>query len=436
MSVNASALEEFRQQWQDEVEARKRQEGKKSTGSTRRPSEGKLEQAINHPPARHPMADLKDDSDHELVEGSSVGRHSAQLVEKLDKLEHFERGVEKERSGNLGDSLAHYRKAYRLDDTVDQQYRKKHFPAKPRPPNINPSNAPVTVPNPAHHSSEAASEPLTISQLIESFAGCQIEGAPPIIAGDVAPPCTISKLPQEVLVELLCHIGRHDPAVLARLALVCKRLAYQIYADNSIWKLIALGPEFGLASQQYNFERDLQGREIGFESLDEEPLLRIPPPRFTASALYRDIFHSFPRVRFTGVYISTVNYTRPGGPSATQLTLSNPIHIVTYYRYLRFFRDGTCISLLTTSEPIDVVHHLTAENLNLVRSKGPHHPLNSISSAPTPLPATGSSKENHVFDAGDLHIETEGASSKYRYTIHLALKHASRSRTTTKNNKL
>ncbi|RMZ75510.1 hypothetical protein DV737_g5264, partial [Chaetothyriales sp. CBS 132003] len=502
MSANASALEEFRQQWQNEVDAKKRQEGKKPAASTRRPSEGKRERAINHLPARHPVAGVRDDSDHEPVEGGLAGRHSAHLARKLGKLEfvsrtkanpetaleHFERAVEKERSGNLGDSVAHYRKAYRLDDTVDQQYRKKHFPAKPRPSNITPSpssHAPVTVPNPAHHSSEAANEPLSISQLIESFADCQIEGAPPVIAGDIPPPCTISKLPQELLVELLCHIGRYDPAVLARLALVCKRLAYQIHVDNTIWKLVALGPEFGLASQQYNFERDLQGREIVFANLNEVPLPRIAPPTFTESALYRDIFHSFPRIRFTGVYISTVNYTRPGGPSATQLTWSNPVHIVTYYRYLRFFRDGMCISLLTTSEPIDVVHHLTPENLNLVRSKGPPpYALNFTSSATALLPAAGSSREagpsslppsahsimkpalrgrwrlcssssapassssatnalsshmpseNHLFDAGDLHIETEGASSKYRYTIHLALKNASRSRRATKNNKL
>ncbi|RMZ82200.1 hypothetical protein DV738_g1739, partial [Chaetothyriales sp. CBS 135597] len=512
MSVHESALEEFRQQWQHEVDAKRKQTGKKPAVPARRPSEGKLERAINHPPTRHRVANLKDESDYDPVEGSSGVRDSLELETRLGRLqvteeanadadadefvsrtkanpvtalEHFERAVEKERTGNLGDSVAHYRKAYRLDDTVDQQYRKKHFPAKPIPSNINPSNAPVTVPNTAHHSSEAASELLTFSQLIESFAGCQIEGTPPIIAGDIPPPCAISKLPHELLVELLSHIGRYDPAMLARLGLVCKRLAYQIYVDNSIWKAIALGPEFGLASQQYNFERDLQGRQIVSHDLNEPPIPRIAPPTFTTSALYRDIFHTFPRVRFTGVYISTVNYTRPGGPSPLQSTWSNPIHIVTYYRYLRFFRDGTCISLLSTSEPIDVVHHLTPENLNLVRSKGQHHLVNSTSPGAAVLPAAGSSAkdsapaflspaaqnimkhalrgrwrlcassaspasssphshplsshlpaETQLFDAGDIHIETEGANTKYRYTMHLTMKNASRSRTATKNNKL
>lgn len=37
------------------------------------------------------------------------------------------------------------------------------------------------------------------------------------------------------------------------------------------------------------------------------------------------------------------------------------MHIVTYYRYLRFFRDGTAVSLLTTHEPSEVVAHLTRD---------------------------------------------------------------------------
>ena len=418
MADNASILEEFRQKWRSEVDARRKPEPPRSSvGSKgRRPSEPRLDRPINRPPARHPVADVRDDSDHEHIEASQTGGDSSGLANKLRELdvredadadefvthtkanpqtalEHFEKAMEKEGSGNLGDSLTHYRKAYRLDANVDHEYRKKYFPSKSKPANVNPSNAAVTVPNPAHHSSKAPSEPLTITQIIESFAGSQIEAIPPIIAGDISPPCTVSKLPPEVLVELLHHVGARDPAVLARLSLVCKKLAYQIHTDNSIWKSIALGSEFGLASQQYNFEKDIQGREVIFEDLSDEPLPKIPPPTFTNSAMYRDIFHTFPRIRFTGVYISTVNYTRSGGASATQFTWSNPIHIVTYFRYLRFFRDGTCISLLTTSEPIDVVQHLTLENLNLVRSKGPHHPLNYTSSAAALLPVVGPSRD-------------------------------------------
>ncbi|KAK5187859.1 hypothetical protein LTR92_011849, partial [Exophiala xenobiotica] len=148
------------------------------------------------------------------------------------------------------------------------------------------------------------------------FAHYQITGAPPIIAGDHPPPCGIQKLPTEVLLELLRHVAVRDPAVFVRLALVCKKLAYHVWTDNGIWKRIALGPEFGLAGQQYNFATDLQGRELVFRELGNESAEDELPPvteaSFPEQSAWRDVFHTHPRIRFTGVYISTVNYTRPG----------------------------------------------------------------------------------------------------------------------------
>lgn len=332
------------------------------------------------------------DDDDFSARGSSKEPKSA--------LEHFERAVEKESQGNLGDSLSHYRKAYRLDAKVDQSYKNKHFPTKSKPTNPNPSNASPTVPSTAHHSSEGPKETLTLtwSELIESFAGAEILGADPIIEGDIPPPCGIKELPTEVLLELLQAIGIRDPAMLMRLSLVCKKLAYHVHKDNALWKRIALGPEFGLASQRYNFVTDLQGREAVYQVLEDDGNLQdtsVTDVHFSKETIWQDVFHNYPRIRFTGVYISTVNYTRAGGSSATANTWSNPIHIITYYRYLRFFRDGTCISLLTTNEPIEVVHHLTKENLAFVRAgakkEPPAHPLNFTSSAPALFRESGTS---------------------------------------------
>jgi F-box protein 9 len=440
------------------------------------------------------------------IEGLSI-RHpddddfsaKASTREPKSALEHYERAVEKESQGSLGDSLSHYRKAYKLDAKVDQSYKNKHFPAKSKATtNTNSSNASTSVPPTAHHSSKEVPENLTTLQLIETYANEQILGAPPIIEGDRPPPCGISKLPAEVLLELLKHVAIRDPAMLMRLSLVCKRLAYHVYTDNSVWKRVALGPEFGLAGQKYNFATDLQGREAIFQQMDDDPEdeeqspSKVTEANFPSKTIWRDIFHNHPRIRFTGIYISTVNYSRPGGASATAHAWSNPIHIVTYYRYLRFFRDGTCISLLTTNEPIEVVHHLTRENLAFVRTgkKEPAHPVKFTSSAPALLKESGStitSSSNTAPNApapppsaqqvmkhalrgrwrlchpsldtpdddaisgtpavdaptppispGDLHIETEGAGPRYMYTMHLSLKSAgsARSKHTTKNNKL
>jgi F-box protein 9 len=428
-------------------------------------------------------------------------KRAAAVAEPVSALEHFESAVEKERQGKLGDSLSHYRKAYRLDAKVDQSYRNKHFPVKAaKPPSTttadpnSSSNAPAAVPATANQppSKEAPPEVLPMAQLIDTFAHSQITGAPPLIEGDRPPPCGISKLPTEVLLELLRHVAVRDPAMFVRLSLVCKKLAYHVWTDNGIWKRVALGPEFGLAAQRYNFATDLQGRELIFRTLghefddddedDEDENTSSPSSvteaSFPPETVWRDVFHLHPRIRFTGVYISTVNYTRPGGSSATANTWSNPIHIVTYYRYLRFFRDGTCISLLTTHEPIEVVHYLTRENLAFVRtSKKEPAPTATIlkgdgasasTSAVAPPPSVqqvmkhalrgrwrlchpsleaadinaGGAQAQLInptpLSPGDLHIETEGAGPRYMYTMHLSLRSAGSARTkhTTKNNKL
>lgn len=94
----------------------------------------------------------------------------------------------------------------------------------------------------------------------------------------------------------------------------------------------------------------------------------IPSP-FTS---WREVYQSFPRIRFTGIYISTVNYSRPGAHSdLTNVSWGAPIHIVTYYRYLRFYPDGTVISLLTTTEPAEVVRYISKENIESLGSNVP-----------------------------------------------------------------
>ncbi len=38
------------------------------------------------------------------------------------------------------------------------------------------------------------------------------------------------------------------------------------------------------------------------------------------------------------------------------LVWTAPVQLVTYFRYIRFFDNGQCLSLLTTMEPREVVH--------------------------------------------------------------------------------
>lgn len=499
-----SALEQFRQQWQQEVQnrAQQRQTPRPSHGRTNSETEQRVrpERPINRPPTRHPLAD-KPKEDNFAPESSSQGN----AIEKLEHLklvdadedefsklgrdepetalEHYERAVEKEGQGKLGDSLSHYRKAFKLDERVDQTYKEKHFAHKWKQARANPSEPTPTAPTPVTSTSasnrpqletEGTSAPQPTAQLIASWADCEISNAEPIIPGDVPPPCPIRKLPTEVLLELLRTIAVFDVSVYTRLASVCRKLAYHVYTENSIWKRVALGEEFGLASQKYHFSTDVHGRPAIWQALeddddDERPMPPVTDELFSRDQSYRDLFHTYPRIRFSGVYISTVNYTRSGGASVTLATWGSQVHIVTYYRYLRFFRDGTLISLLTTHEPLEVVHLLTKENLAQVRAstnKEPMNPMHFASAghvvgrgqvnAPPPTaqavlkyalrgrwrlchPSLESIEVgSNAAVPGDLHIETEGAAGpRYMYTMHLSLSHGNtRNRSATKNNKL
>jgi F-box protein 9 len=173
---------------------------------------------------------------------------------------------------------------------------------------------------------------------------------------------------------------------------------------------------------------------------DDEPEPEPPTPAQLTPLLvptpypsYRTLFHRRPRIRFNGCYISTVNYTRPGQSSAFSATWNTPIHIVTYYRYLRFLRDGTCISLLTTSEPADVVPYLYIEHMHKSHSTLPSAPMKDALlgrwrlTGPDVPGTEGGEKE------GSLVVETAGVTPKYMYKMVLNLGNAGRG---AKNNKL
>ncbi|CAK7268433.1 hypothetical protein SEPCBS57363_003093 [Sporothrix epigloea] len=334
---------------------------------------------------------------------------SADSTEQEPKsaLEHYERAVEKEALGSLGDSLKHYRTAFRMDSTVDKKYKNKHYPAPPPAaaasgagPSISSETVKVQkLPEGADVSKEPArlvreGPPPTLGELIKSFSGLAIEGAPPPVEGMPPPPCPLAELPDELLVNILRDVALDDVGDFVRLARVCRKLAFLVATEDRIWRRVCVGPEFGFANMHRTWARTIewgQLPEASEENSDDDGLRRqrqasnyattmklrkgvktmegaaedensreasFFPPVYSS---WQRMFRLRPRIRFNGCYISTVNYIRPGQPSASLATWANPVHIVTYFRYLRFFRDGTVISLLTTSEPPDVIHHLTKD---------------------------------------------------------------------------
>jgi F-box protein 9 len=369
-----------------------------------------------------------------------------------------------------------------LDDGVQEKYKAKHFPpsyfkklkasqaatlpgssstaptapaAAPKPQDPNPSNASATVPNTAHHSLHGLSAPL--QTLINSYSTTSILGEQAPTDLSPAPPCPISSIPEEIIVEILEHLAVKDLASFVRLAQVCKRLAYLVTTEDRVWKRVALGREYGFADMHYTYSCRVDGKPLGDDdegglilgtsnlslSDTEDDISPTPEPPSPASLTqllvpsiyptYRTLFRQRPRIRFNGCYISTVNYTRPGQASPTSSTWGSPIHIVTYFRYLRFLRDGTCISLLTTSEPSDVVPYLFVEHMHRNHGALPSSAMKDAvlgrwrMSGPE-IPGSEDGERE-----GSLLIETAGATPKYLYKMALSFGNAGRG---AKHNKL
>ena len=62
---------------------------------------------------------------------------------------------------------------------------------------------------------------------------------------------------------------------------------------------------------------------------------------------FRRLYIETPRVRFDGVYIAVCRYLRQG---LSENAWVNVTHEIIYHRYLRFFSDGTVLSLLTSDQ--------------------------------------------------------------------------------------
>ena len=131
MADNAE-LESFRREWRDEVARRsKPRAAPPSTESSATPAP----RPSRFPPTHHAASDRKDLEEEGPPPASFDPEELAQQVGQLNvepeeeqedeftpravkepdsALEHFERAVEREAAGKLGDSLQHYRKAYRV----------------------------------------------------------------------------------------------------------------------------------------------------------------------------------------------------------------------------------------------------------------------------------------------------------------------------------
>jgi F-box protein 9 len=70
--------------------------------------------------------------------------------------------------------------------------------------------------------------------------------------------------------------------------------------------------------------------------------------RTTYGNSWKRMFVERPHIRTEGVYVSRNTYFRLG---VAQFEVKNPVHLVVYYRYFKFFKDGTVL-MRTSPDPV------------------------------------------------------------------------------------
>ena len=130
----------------------------------------------------------------------------------------------------------------------------------------------------------------------------EVEELPPILR----------MLPDEMMAEVLGHLS---PYALGAIAGVCKG-----------WRAVVLSPRLWKAACAQAFKQQFDQSAMAHEVMT----------RYDSS--WRGMFLTAPHLRFDGVFVSRNTYCRVG---VIEMRERKPVHLVSYYRYWRFFDDGT-----------------------------------------------------------------------------------------------
>ncbi|KAM3394746.1 F-box protein 7 isoform X2 [Capsicum galapagoense] len=135
-------------------------------------------------------------------------------------------------------------------------------------------------------------------------------------------------LPDELLFEIF---SRMDPYTLGRAACVCRKWRYTI-RNPVFWRSACL-KAWQIAGVVENYK-----------------VLQL---KYDGS--WRKMWLLRPRIRTDGIYVSRNTYIRAG---VAEWKISNPVHIVCYYRYMRFYPSGRFLYKNSSQKVKDVAKYL------------------------------------------------------------------------------
>ncbi|KAK7081213.1 F-box only protein 9 [Halocaridina rubra] len=313
-----SVLASFRKEWRRELESH----GSSTPGTPSRshPCHPRLPQ-VNQSQEESLESLNSDDGVETDGESNAVNNTSDKKVDdvcsdiELKATELFNRAVELEQSKRLYEAIQHYRRAMTLVPDIEFRVHRKSMLER----------------NEVDTEESLQEEDLSREEFQDLIARFQL-----LVASTHAV-CIpqfeqeaphISCLPPEMLDRIMCWVVGNDLDMrsLEQVAQACRGF-YLVARNPEIWHKACLR---------------VWGINCG-----------LPGPYGS----WREMFIERPHPRYNGCYISRTTYFRQGDCSFQDQNYQ-PWHLVQYYRYVRFFTDGTVSMLTTPEEPQSVVSHL------------------------------------------------------------------------------
>ncbi|KAJ7759232.1 hypothetical protein B0H16DRAFT_632859 [Mycena metata] len=252
----------------------------------------------------------------------------------------YKRAVELEQEGELDGALRLYRQAFRMEPRIDRAYATQEMLAS-----IGEAQTKAQAESIPGETADQRAKALQraiggksgedAGVVASGTLATLVEGFPPELVfdrEDEEQPIYLNTLPEELLIMVMKRL--HHTSI-ERFALVSRK-ARVLTLDPGIWRELVV---------------------LSYKPPQVPNLESMVPVVKQYHSDFRRVYIEHPRLRLDGVYIAVCHYVRPGLSENSWVNIS---HLITYHRYLRFFPDGTVLSLLANEEnsPAQVIHTL------------------------------------------------------------------------------
>lgn len=319
----------------------------------------------------------------------------------------FELASAKETEGKLNDASDYYWKAFKLDDRVDVKYRERYFENLKYEESQKVSETKEKMKKVPPHDPNIKPLELNRTQLhnlLNSYESCEF------VPEDEEKPVMLQKLPYEVIQKVVEILLVTDTPSWINFSLSCKKLAYMGFCDAGTWGKLC----------ELVYERQC------YRDNDEENYKVLIKNQW-GSSCYK-MLNERPFLKYRGVYISKVSYMKEGARSENSNSWNLPYKMISYYRYYRFFADGTCLKIVTVLEPKKVISRLqkgykVSEDEELITENlRRDSELKDTGAGASPVDAFSNRSWLRIFHGtytvtlqGDVETNCDGPVEKYRF---------------------